>query len=350
MIATLDNRKNHTASKPKTETPNLTFVACVESGPLERQTIQLAESIRTWGGRFSKCPILAVTPRKGFGLQKKTRAAFDRLQVTHHAFNGVHNAPWYNPMNKPAALTAAESLASTEMITWMDSDTLVIREPNELELQNDEDFTAMPGSYRFDIASTERNEHESFWNMCLKRHGIDPALFPSIPAQPGEQGQIRMYWQGGAFSYRRSLRLGKEHFALSKKQVDLQTASEHSGAYFTEQIGLALAVFRKSMRYRVLPASHNFAINALAETSEKQITPEEIKQAAIIHYFGSLWPGEFASFVKHFERIRPDVAKWLHHYGPLQDDRPVVTRLLSRWKRHSRVKQAAHYLETCETF
>ena len=41
------------------------FVACVESGQLEAQTVRLAESIRRFGGSFADSEILAVTARFG---------------------------------------------------------------------------------------------------------------------------------------------------------------------------------------------------------------------------------------------------------------------------------------------
>ena len=60
-----------------------TFVCCVESGWLETQTIRLVESLRKFGGTFSQEPVIAVTPRFGPPLSKRTHAQFRELGVTH---------------------------------------------------------------------------------------------------------------------------------------------------------------------------------------------------------------------------------------------------------------------------
>ncbi len=328
--------------------PDATFVLCVESGPLETQTVLCIESLRRWGGRFANCPILAITPRKGPPLGEDTVAAFSRMNVTWHAFESDHPADWYNPMNKPLALAYAEKVTDCDTIIWLDSDTLVIGDPWELELESGCDFTAMPGSYRFDIASDGSNKHEAFWQACLAHHGIDPARYPWIPAQPGETGYIRMYWQGGAFAYRRKTHLGQAHFDFSLRQIDARLASRHSGAYFTEQVGLALGVDRTRLAYRVLSASHNFTINAL--TGDQSVDASALSRARVVHYFGSMWPDEFDRFQACFLEARPDVAAWLGEKGPLSDCRPLPVRGLSKWKRVRRKRKATSYLASCKTF
>src|SRR5438105_1360667 len=107
----------------------LTFVCCVESGPLERMTLLLAESLRRWGGAFASCPVLAVTPRFGPWLSRATRAAFHRLDVTHLRLPGSNQHAWLGFLNKPAALAAAEQHALTPCLAWLDSDILVVGEP-----------------------------------------------------------------------------------------------------------------------------------------------------------------------------------------------------------------------------
>ena len=35
--------------------PDVTFVCCVEAGPLEAMTVRMIESLRRWGGTFCQC-------------------------------------------------------------------------------------------------------------------------------------------------------------------------------------------------------------------------------------------------------------------------------------------------------
>jgi hypothetical protein len=66
-----------------TGTDSICFVACVESGPLEAQTVRLADSIRRFGGRLAGSDIIAVTPRFGPPLARETRRRFAELGVRH---------------------------------------------------------------------------------------------------------------------------------------------------------------------------------------------------------------------------------------------------------------------------
>ncbi|MCB1089890.1 MAG: hypothetical protein KDL87_00060 [Verrucomicrobiae bacterium] len=322
-----------------------TFVLCVESGPLETQTIMAVESLRRWGGRFSGCPVLAITPRNGAPLTRSTMAAFDRLGVAWHRFHAVHDAPWYGPMNKPAALDHAERLAKSETVVWMDSDVIVIAEPGELELAADEEFAALPGSRIYDLATDGVNEHEPFWRATLEWHGVSEAEYPRIPGHPGEDRAVRMYWQGGVFSYRRSRSLGAAHLLMSSRQIRSRIASSACGAYFTEQVGLALAVHAKGLRYRPLPRACNLMVNPVVED---RVDAAAIEGAKIVHYFGSMWEGSFDRFARLLGQRRPDVAEWVLARGPLRDDRPAFRRFIGRLERHHRKRQGEAYLAGCE--
>ena len=248
-------------------------------------------------------------------------------------------------MNKPAALSKADQLVETNTVVWLDSDTLVIGEPNELLLDDGFGFAALPSSSQFDIASDGSNSHEAFWRAIIQWHGFDPTEYPFIPARPGESGTIRMYWQGGVYSYRRDSRLGARHFRISREQIESQIASRCSGAYFSEQTSLALAVHEAGLNPRVLPSSHNLMINSLAE--RLTVSDEEVRDAKIVHYFGSMWADAFPDFVEKFSIARPDVKEWLLTKGALHDSRPLVGRAISKFKRQLRKAASEAYLERC---
>ena len=55
--------------------PSLVFVACVEPGRLEAQTVLLCRSIRRFAGRHRDARIVAVQPRRGGELRPDTRSA-----------------------------------------------------------------------------------------------------------------------------------------------------------------------------------------------------------------------------------------------------------------------------------
>src|SRR4051794_39348667 len=121
---------------------SICFVACVESGPLEAQTVRLAESIRRFGGALADEEILAITPRFGPPLSQETRRRFRELNVRHERLASHPKYAWYHYLNTPIALAAAEGLTQADVICWTDSDLLFMGEPSELALDDSTDFIA----------------------------------------------------------------------------------------------------------------------------------------------------------------------------------------------------------------
>lgn len=330
------------------ETASAAFVLCVESGALETQSLWAIESLRRWGGRFAKCPVIAVTPRRGLPLKASTLRAFDHLEVEWLSFDGAREWSFYGPFNKPLALTAAEAQTDRDTIIWLDSDVLVVGEPKELELSPDVDFRARPSSCIHDIGSPgDDHEHDAFWRASLEGHGISPERFERIAARPEEAESMRMYWQAGAFSYRRELRLGKTFLQSTRDQMLLNVASKFSGTYFHEQIGLAIAVHRQQLKFEILDEFHNFALQA---SRFDEVSIDALKQAQILHYYGSAWPETFDALIALIEASKPNVAEWLKERGPLSDQRPIPTRAISNLLRKRRSARAKRYAASCLSY
>lgn len=330
------------------ETVSATFVLCVESGTLETQSLWAIESLRRWGGRFANCEVIAVTPRRGLSLQRSTLDRFRELKVRWVSFNGNVNWSFYGPFNKPLALAAAEEMTDSDYIIWIDSDVMIVDEPNSFLLGDGVDFSAHPCSCHHDIGSTgEGDSHDPFWVKSLQLHGINPLQYPMTETQPGEAGPMRMYWQAGAFAYKRKTQLGQLFVQVTEAQMNLGIASQFSGTYFHEQVGLAVAVHQAGLSFEVLPKSHNFAINRIRYDD---VVASEVGEAKIIHYFGSAWPDSFDRLVKIVRETRPDVADWLRQKGPLEDERWLVLRGLSRVLRHTRKARERKYTSACKIY
>ena len=59
----------------------LTFVLCIENNAICAQALLLCESIRRFGGRHRRAPILAVAPRPGLGIDREARKQLDLMAV-----------------------------------------------------------------------------------------------------------------------------------------------------------------------------------------------------------------------------------------------------------------------------
>ena len=109
--------------------PSISFVCCVKSGILEGATVRMIESLRRWGGAFARAPVYAVTPRYDAPLSRATHENFKRLDVRHLYLACKTPYSWFKYYNKPIALDAADAVADTETIAWLDSDILIVGEP-----------------------------------------------------------------------------------------------------------------------------------------------------------------------------------------------------------------------------
>lgn len=328
-------------------TVSAAFVLCVESGTLETQSLWAIESLRRWGGRFADCEVIAVTPRKGPSLQRSTLERFRDLKVRWIRFEGPSEWSFYGPFNKPLALAAAETMTDADEIIWIDSDVLIVDEPTELILGPDESFAAHPCSCAHDIGSTgEGDPHDPYWRKILTEHGIELDHYPMTETQPQESGRMRMYWQAGAFAYRRTDKIGELFLQCTEDQMKMKISSRYSGTYFNEQVALGIAVYRAEVKFRVLSHSHNFAINKIRFD---EVVPSEVAGAKIIHYFGSAWADSFGTFVAMIRETRPDVADWLVARGPLHDSRSLLLRGFSRVIRHQRKSRERAYTASCDT-
>src|SRR5215207_7670197 len=97
----------------------ITFVTCVESGPLETQVLRMVESLRRFGGGYADCPVWAVKPRFGPPLAGHTRRELDRLNVDFRRTTRSDPHGWYAYINKTRALILAEAEAATPRAGWL---------------------------------------------------------------------------------------------------------------------------------------------------------------------------------------------------------------------------------------
>ncbi|MBW4516565.1 MAG: hypothetical protein KME11_15250 [Timaviella obliquedivisa GSE-PSE-MK23-08B] len=331
-----------------TGTHPITFVCCVESGPLEVQTVRMIESLRRWGGKFANAPMIAVTPRFGPPLTHATQAAFDRLQVQHLRFQSHNQYIWFNFINKPSALLAAEQHSTTEAICWLDSDLLIVGEPSELILQPGEDFLACASDKNIGTAGAD-DPFDRFWQEIGRSVGINVDDLPWVTTEQEHQ-KIRLYWNGGILVYRRSTGYAKDYLHMCEQMLDAQMIDHNSaeigtGAFAHEQIAVGLSMFRMGLSWRALPYSHDYIMSS---RSHQECYQEELlRSAKIIHYHDSMWHWFWAEFIQCLKNTHPEVADWLAPLGSLTHPAPWHYRVMGKALKTKRKRQEAAYVEAC---
>ena len=326
-----------------TLSPQVTIVCIVESGWLEAQAVRMIESLRRWGGQLANAQILAVTPRLGPPLARKTYQAFDKFQVQYIRSHQQSKYSWFPYLNKPLCLTIAEQHSTSEQMIYLDADLLIVGEPEKLILNNGEDFLACTPDQ---IGGTTGPEDplEPFWKDACSLVGLDIEDLPWVKTEL-EGSRIRLYWNGGVFAYRRSTGFAKHYLQTTIQMLESNIVSQVCGIFFHEQIAMALAVAKMGINWRALPHSHNYAMSSL--THDKFYNEEQLKAARIVHYHDSMWPPFWTEFIKCIGDTHPQVADWLAPLGPMKNEAPSHWRVTSQLLKRFRSRQESEYRKWC---
>jgi hypothetical protein len=324
----------------------ITFVCCVESGPLESQTVRMVESLRLFGGRFATASIIAVTPRPGPGISHATRAVFRRHEVEHVRLPGSSKYSWFNFFNKPLALVAAEARARTEFIGFLDSDLLIVREPELLEPQVHEDLTAFPVEIKEMGTTGPGDPYEEFWRASCQVVGVELETLPWITTAQSQE-RVRLYFNSGIFAYRRSTGFGQEYLRLCRALLDsgIGTHAPGYGLGFKEQASVGFAAATLGLRWRALPYSHNYPLSS--------VTPYDsalLADARVVHYHDAMWLPFWPTFLHCIQEAHPHVATWLAALGPMKNSAPLHSRILAKFLRAARSRQADRYRAACTAY
>jgi hypothetical protein len=324
----------------------MTFVCCVESGGLEAQTVRMVKSLRLHGGRFADAPVVAVTPRFGPPLSKNTVETFRSLNVIYIRRPRNNPCPWFKFLNKPLALVQAEEIISSEAICFLDSDLLIVKEPDQLCLLPTEDFLAFPVETKEMGTSGPGDPYEPLWQEFCRVVGIGIDDLPWVnTAETNER--VRLYFNSGVFVYRRSSGFGKSYLDICLQLLNsrISTRAEGYGEGLREMIGLGFSVVKLGLRWRALPYSHNYVMTSM--THDAWYKEELLREAKIVHYHDAMWPRFYPVFQKCMRSTHPEVEGWLSPLGPLHNYAPSHWRLLSRILNDTRSRHAMAYRRSC---
>ena len=324
-------------------TPPITFVTCIESGPLETQVVRMVDSLRRWGGDYAHCPLWAIKPRFGPPVGRATLREFARLGVEYLHTSRVDPHGWYAYINKTRALILAEQQATSEFIGWLDADLLFTGEPRELTPAPEEDIVACSSDNAG--GTTGPNDRcEPFWREACKAVGIDLESLPWVTTER-EGDRIRLYWNSGVFVFRRGTGLAAEHDRCTTRLLDVRLGSAVTGVFFTEQFGLSLAAAKLGLRSRQLPHSHNYEMGGAIHA--QWYREDKLRAARIVHYHDCMWPAFWPTFVECLKRTHPDVAAWLEPLGPLRNRAPFLHRVVTKFLRKRRSAGEVKFKSAC---
>jgi len=319
----------------------LCFVCCIESGILESLTLRLVESIRSFGGGFSKSPIVAVTPRRGPRLSRATVVRLRELDVEYIRMPLIPRYAWFNFLNKPAALAHVEEQADAASIAFVDSDVLVLGEPIALALPDGVDVIAAVPDIAVGATTGPGDEMDDAWRALCELCSVKLDDLPWVTTRLDRQ-QIRLCFQAGVFAYRRELGLGTAYRDAVISTMDGGIRLPGTAWTFLEQALLAPLVVGRGLRWRQLPFDHNLT---MASYLTQYFRAEELRDARLVHYHDSMAPHFWPTFLERLAVDHASVGSWLEPLGPAVDEAPWDARMVRTAMRAQRgLRRRAHHV------
>jgi len=310
--------------------PSIAFVACIERGSLEEKALLLCRSIRRFGGKFGGAPIYTFQPRAGTTITAKTAAQLDALGVRH--IDEVLNRDFahYAIANKIFASARAEELATEDVVVFLDSDSLITSEPNELALADGVDAAVRPVDIHRTAAEPDADDdpfwrtrhrrvsssgpgdrNDAYWLRMYELLGSTNAPFVETTCS---RQRIRAYFNSGLISVRRSARI----FVQWRDDFLQLIAANHvpRELHYMDQLSLAATLTRIWPRVEILDGRYNYPLpgrSALAEPFRSM----PLEELVHVHYNQSLRTADYLSTIEPPIDRAGAVARWLEPHLPL---------------------------------
>jgi hypothetical protein len=315
---------------------NTTFVCCIEPGALEPMTLRLLESLRRHGGRFAEARFIACQPRLGPPLSRSTRQRLKELNGEFSYIWRPRKFGWYHYLNKAAALVQLNSSITTEWVTFLDSDTLIAREPLEF-VADDVDFLACAPDDGLVGSRGPDDLWDATWMRIFKILNLDPAEVPFI--QEHNTGKrIRLYFNSGAFSYRKETGFARNYLNSVMRILEENIGFPEFHEHYTDQVVLGLAALKMGIRWKALSAGYNLAVDRPVE----ELSDQDLASAVLLHYHKGL-TGDGGALFARLHRAHPGLAAWLEPLGTIRDPRSPAQLLVGEGLRIARGVPRALY-------
>lgn len=264
---------------------SLAFVFCLERGALESQALLLCRSIRRYAGRYRGASIHTFQPRPGREIGRETRRQLGELGAVHHdeALNTEFSGYPYG--NKVFACARAEEILPEDLLVFLDTDTLILGEPADLDLPPGIDFAALPVS-RSRLASTGPGDaNEPYWRRIHEVCGVEGEAFVTTTI---DHRRVRAYFNSGLIAVRRGAGL----FASWKDDFLRLMRGGHTdgpaGVAGMDEVSLAVTLGRVFERGRILDLRYNYPLQRV-ERPMLAAPWNEIQLDDIVHAHYRFW-------------------------------------------------------------
>ncbi|MEJ2749804.1 MAG: hypothetical protein P8183_18130 [Anaerolineae bacterium] len=178
-----------------------TFITLTTSGQAALDGLLLAASIRRFAGSLAGSPIWVFVPQSTGPLSPAEMAQFAHLQADIVPYEIEPEILTFPFAAKIGATAVAEKMAQdqTELLTWLDRDTIVLNEPAEFIRPPGKALGYRPVHHRL-IGLTWNEPLDPFWQLIYQHCRVpDGRNFP-MTTHVGQK--IRPYFNAGSFVVR----------------------------------------------------------------------------------------------------------------------------------------------------
>jgi hypothetical protein len=178
------------------------FAAFAEDEEQLYHTLVLAESIRTFAGRYKDAPIWIYVPERLIEMENRMHQKFDSLDVDIKTSQVPDAALVFYFSRKVFASAKAEAEAdgNAEILAWLDEDTIILKEPKEFILRKDIHLGYRPVMHK-NIGLLYSEPLDAFWSRAYSKLSVrEESVFPMVTA--ADQDTIRPYFNAGCLIVR----------------------------------------------------------------------------------------------------------------------------------------------------
>jgi hypothetical protein len=173
------------------------FASFAENQEQLYHSLILAESLRTFAGKFRNAPIWIYIPESLKKINKKVLSRLDSLGTEIRISQVPAEALKFYFARKVFAASRAETEAKdkAEILVWMDEDTIVLDEPQEFMLKQGISLGYRPVMHK-NIGSLYEEPPDDFWSRVYEKLSVpQSSLFPMTT--PADRKTIRPYFNAG---------------------------------------------------------------------------------------------------------------------------------------------------------
>jgi hypothetical protein len=254
----------------------VSFLLCVEANRLAPQARLLCESLRQFGGRYRRSPLLAVSPRPELALPPRERAELERLGVTYVIAPLNTTGHRYGTINRIVAGAWAEAVATTPFLVVLDSDTLLVAEPALVRA----DAGVRPVDVKGTASRGDGDPLEAYWQELCSLAGIPASSLPWVETTV-DKTRVRAAYNGGFTVVRRDCAILATTRALffatlerglrpsPGTRTDIHASTGLTGLEIAEwwgasQAALAVAIWKQTADVHLYDARYNLPLHLVA--------------------------------------------------------------------------------------